>query len=64
MYRIRFDPMTTKAATVSKTGFVTIDHRYYSIPYKFIGKKIKVMYNLTKVEAYNEHEIIAVHVRE
>jgi transposase len=59
-----FDPMTTKAATVSKTGFVTIDHRYYSIPYKFIGKKIKVMYNRTKVEAYDEHEIIAVHVRE
>jgi hypothetical protein len=59
-----FDPMTTKTATVGKTGFVTIDHRYYSVPYKFIGKKIKVMYNRTKVEAYDEHEIIAVHVRE
>jgi len=58
-----FDPMTTKTATVGKTGFVTIDHRYYSVPYKFIGKKIKVMYNRTKVEAYDEHEIIAVHVR-
>ena len=56
--------MTTKTATVGKTGFVTIDHRYYSVPYKFIGKKIKVMYNRTKVEAYDEHEIIAVHVRE
>ncbi len=59
-----FDPMTTKTATVCKTGFVTIDHRYYSVPYKFIGKKIKVMYNRTKVEAYNEHEIIAVHTRQ
>lgn len=62
--RYLFDPMTTKTSTVGKTGFVTIDHRYYSVPYKFIGKKIKVMYNRTKVEAYNEHEIIAVHVRE
>lgn len=62
--KYRFDPMTTKTATVGKTGFVTIDHHYYSVPYKFIGKKIKVMYNRTKVEAYNEHEIIAVHTRE
>lgn len=58
-----FDPMTTKNSTVGKTGFVTVDHRYYSIPYKFIGKKVKLMYNRTKVEAFSEHELIAVHVR-
>jgi transposase len=58
-----FDPMTTKTATVSKTGYVTVDYRYYSIPYRFIGKKIKLMYNRTKVEAFSEHELIAVHVR-
>ena len=62
--KYRFDPMTSKTATVGKTGFVCIDHRYYSVPYKFIGKKIKVMYNRTKVEAYDEHYIIAVHTRE
>jgi transposase len=58
-----FDPMSTKTATVGKTGFVTVDYRYYSVPYKFIGKKIKLMYNRTKVEAFCEHELIAVHVR-
>jgi transposase len=58
-----FDPMTTKTATVGKTGYVTVDYRYYSIPYKFIGKQIKLMYNRTKVEAFSEHELIAVHVR-
>ena len=58
-----FDPMTTKMATVSKSGFVTVDYRYYSVPYKFIGKKVMLMFNRTKVEAYNEHYIIAVHVR-
>jgi transposase len=58
-----YDPMTTKAATVGKSGFVTVDHRYYSVPYKFIGRKVKLMYNRTKVEAFNDHELIAVHVR-
>jgi hypothetical protein len=55
--------MTTQTPTVAKNGFVTVDYRYYSIPYKFIGKKIKLMYNRTKVEAYSEHNIIAVHER-
>jgi hypothetical protein len=59
-----YDPMTTKMATVGKTGYVTAEYRYYSVPYKFIGKKVKLMYNRTKVEAYSEHEIIAVHVRQ
>ena len=58
-----YDPMTTKAATVGKTGFVTVDYRYYSVPYKFIGRKVKLMYNRTKVEAFSDHELIAVHTR-
>ena len=61
--KYRYDPMTTKTGTVGETGFVTVDQRYYSIPYKFIGKKVKLMYNRTKVEAFNDHELIAVHVR-
>lgn len=58
-----YDPMTIKTPRVAKNGFVTVDYRYYSIPYKFIGKKIKVLYNRSKVEAYSEHNIIAVHER-
>ena len=46
-----YDPMSSKVATVGKTGYVPLDYRYYSIPYKFIGKKVKLMYNRTKVEA-------------
>lgn len=61
--KYRYDPMNVKVVAVSKTGYVVIDHRYYSIPYKFIGKKIKLMYNCTKVEAYSDHQIIAAHVR-
>lgn len=58
-----YDPMTTKMAKVGKTGFVPVDHRFYSIPYKFIGRDVKVMYNRTKVEAFYDHELIAVHTR-
>lgn len=58
-----YDPMTSKQSTVGKTGYVPVDYRYYSIPYKFIGKEIKVMFNRTKVEAYYHHELIASHVR-
>ena len=57
--KYRYDPMTAKVATVGKTGYVTVDYRYYSIPYKFIGKKIKLMYSRTKVEAYSDHQLIA-----
>lgn len=56
-----YDPMSSKLATVGKTGFVTLDHHYYSVPYKFIGKKVKLTYNRTKVEAFSEYEFIAVH---
>ena len=58
-----YDPMISKTATVGKTGFVTVDYRYYSIPYKFIGKKVKVMYNTRRVEAFSGHDLIAVHER-
>jgi len=60
----RYEPMEAKMATVAKTGYVTVDHRYYSIPFKFIGKKVKLLYNGAKIEAYDEaHELIAVHDR-
>lgn len=58
-----YDPMSNRVATVGKTGYVPLDYRYYSIPYKFIGKKIKLMYNRTTVEAYSDHQLIALHVR-
>jgi len=59
----RYDPMAIKMATVGKTGYISIDHRYYSVPYKYIGKRIKLMYNQSKIEAYSGYELIAAHVR-
>ncbi len=58
-----FDPMTAKMLSVAKTGYVLIEQYYYSIPYKFIGKKVKLLYNRTRVEAYSGHDLIATHER-
>ena len=39
------------------------DHRYYSVPYQYVGKKVKVLYDARVVEVYLEAERIALHVR-
>jgi hypothetical protein len=39
------------------------DHRYYSVPYQHVGKKVKVLYDNRVVEVYLEHQRIALHVR-
>jgi transposase len=42
---------------------LTEDHRYYSVPYQHVGKKVKVLYDTRVVEVYLDHQRIAVHVR-
>lgn len=39
------------------------DCRYYSVPYQYVGKKVKVLYDSHAVEVYLDHDRIAVHVR-
>lgn len=52
-------------ATVMKNGHVCLgpDKHYYSVPYRFIGKKIKLLYSSTSVEAFYHYERIAMHKR-
>lgn len=52
-------------ATVMKNGHVNLgpDRHYYSVPYRFIGKKIKLLYSSTSVEAFYHYERIAMHKR-
>lgn len=59
----KYDPMLTKLVMVSKTGHVSVEKRYYSVPYQHIGKRVKIVYNRTMVQAYNGHELIAEHQR-
>lgn len=39
------------------------DHRYYSVPYQHVGKKVKVLYDARVIEVYLEHRRVATHVR-
>lgn len=49
-------------ATVMKNGHVClgVDKHYYSVPYRFIGKKLKIM---SSTEVYYHYERIALHKR-
>lgn len=38
-------------------------HNYYSVPYRYVGKKVKVLYDADSVEIYLELDRIAMHPR-
>jgi transposase len=52
-------------ATVMKNGHIClgIDKHYYSVPYRYIGKKVKVLYSRSNVEVFYHYERIALHKR-
>ncbi len=61
-----FELMNTRLCTVNKYGHILLgeDKRYYSVPYKLIGIRLKIKYNSKKVEVYGDDSIIvAVHDR-
>lgn len=60
-----FEVMSAQLSTVNKYGHVllSVDKRYYSVPYKLIGKRLKIKYNSSKLSIYDEGEVIAVHDR-
>ncbi len=53
-------------ATVMKNGHICLgaDRHYYSVPYRFIGKKAKMLYSRKSVEIFYHYERIAVHARD
>ena len=55
----------TLLATVQRNYHVQLseDHRYYSVPYTYAGKKVNVLYDNKTVEIYYEHNRIAMHLR-
>jgi transposase len=61
----RFEFKTYKQATVQKNCHISIseDKNYYSVPYQYIGKKVKVAYNTDVVEIYLNYKRIALHQR-
>jgi transposase len=61
-------PFTLKKciqATVQRNYHIQLseDHRYYSVPYGYVGKKVKVLYDSKTLEIYYDHARIALHHR-
>jgi transposase len=54
-----------KRAKVQKMGYVLFspDNNYYSVPYRYIGKRTMIHYTKSIVEIYFNHERIAIHHR-
>ena len=64
VYRYEFKQQ--HIVTVMKNGHVclAVDKHYYSVPYRFIGKKVKVQFTATQVEVYYKYDQIATHQRQ
>jgi transposase len=62
----RYECKQQLLATVMKNGHVCLgaDKHYYSVPYRFIGKRIKLLYTSSQVEIFYKYERIATHSRQ
>jgi transposase len=62
---LRYELKKQFHATVMKNGHVNLgpDKHYYSVPYRFIGKKAKLLYSASSVEVFYHYERIAIHQR-
>lgn len=61
----RYEVKKQLKVTVSINGqvHVSVDRNYYSVPYQYIRKKVKILYNSEWVEIYYKYNRIAVHLR-
>lgn len=55
-----------KRLTVNKNChiYLSCDKHYYSVPYKYIGKKVQVIYTNSNVEIYLDYKRVAFHKRD
>ena len=61
----RYEIKQQAIVTVMQNGHVLLsqDKHYYSVPYQYIRKKVKLLYTSKTVEIYHKYNRIAVHVR-
>ncbi len=61
----RYELKQYASGTVHKNSHIyfNIDKHYYSVPYKHIGKKIRIIYSESSVEVYHKYNRIALHPR-
>ena len=62
----RYEIKRRKVVTVMKNNYVYLseDKHYYSVPYRYIGKKVTQLYSHSLVEVYYRHDRIAVYDRD
>ncbi len=63
--KLKYEHKKQVYATVMKNGHVCLsaDKHYYSVPYKHIGKKVKILYTNKSVEVFYNYQRIACHAR-
>ena len=61
----RYELRSFAVVTVMKNGHVnlSVDKHYYSVPYAYISKKVRILYSKSTVEIYYKYELIARHDR-
>lgn len=61
----RYEIKQQAIVTVMQNGHVLLgqDKHYYSVPYQYIRKKVKLLYSSKTVEIYHKYNRIAVHKR-
>ena len=60
----RYEYATWRKAKVHLDYHVEVERRYYSVPYKLIGKTVDVRITLRMIEVYHRGSSVAVHVRD
>ena len=61
----RFELKYQSHATVMQNGHVLLsqDKNYYSVPYQYLKKKVKILYTSSAVEIFHKYNRIAIHMR-
>ena len=61
----RYETKRKKVATVMKNNHVCLseDKHYYSVPFRYIGRKVNMLYSQQSVEVYYRYDCIARHTR-
>ncbi|HEY5138538.1 MAG TPA: hypothetical protein VIJ25_04380, partial [Methylococcales bacterium] len=61
----KYQAKRKKVVTVMKNNHVCLaeDKHYYSVPYRYIGKKVTILYTQDLVEIYYHYDQIASHTR-
>jgi transposase len=62
---LRYEMNKQIMVTVMKNGYIRLgeDVHYYSVPYTYMGKKVKLLYTSSLVKVYYHYTLIACHER-